>query len=356
MRVALAQRLLIRLRLECMRCLRLPGFVTALACVGALACASPAAEPTASTPSWTLLAEGLDSALISVWGSDERDVWVVGSDQGEGPLIAHFDGTAFERLASGTSGHLWWVFGFDAGPVFFGGANGTILRYADGAFSPMRTPSHDVTVFGLWGASPDAMWAVGGTEGGGAGAFAWRLDGDSWVSAVDFPTELAATHALWKAWGSADDDVWLVGTGGIAVHYDGTAFASENVGGGESLFTVHHAAGRFVAVGGGGTGLVFENAGTGWQRADGADLSGLVGVRVLDAEHAVAVGRFGSFVEERSGTWVEAEGNVGMETLHSIWADPSGGLWAAGGQLDVQPPTRGVLAYRGKHPPRAGLQ
>src|SRR4051812_18670991 len=113
-----------------MRCLRLPGFVMALASAGALACSSAATEPPAAgTQSWTLLAEGLDSALISVWGASERDVWAVGSDRGDGPLIEHFDGNAFERLASGTSGHLWWVFGFDAGPVFFAGANGTILRY-----------------------------------------------------------------------------------------------------------------------------------------------------------------------------------------------------------------------------------
>jgi hypothetical protein len=326
--------------------------------VGALACSSQATEPvdSAGAPAWTLVAEGLDSALISVWGSSAHDVWMVGSDRGGGPLVEHFDGSAFQRVDSGASGNLWWVFGFEAGPIFFGGAGGTILRYEGGTFSAMHTPRTDVTVFGLWGTAPDSMWAVGGVDGGGAGAFAWRLEGDEWLEATGFPDELVRDHALWKVWGSAEDDVWLVGTGGVAVHHDGASFSTENVGGGESLFTVHHAGGRFVAVGGGGTGLVFENTGAGWQRKDGADLSGLVGVHVLDAEHAVAVGRFGAFVEERAGQWVEAEGNVGMETLHSVWSDPDGGLWAVGGQLDVQPPTRGVLAYRGKHPPAGDLQ
>jgi hypothetical protein len=331
-------------------------FLTTLSCAGALACSSEAAPPAIAAPGWTLVAEGLDSALMSVWGTSDHDVWAVGSDRGTGPLVEHFDGNAFERLDSGASGHLWWVFGFEDGPVFFGGAGGTILRYADGAFSRMATPSDDVTVLGLWGTSPESMWAVGGAEGGGAAAFAWRLDDERWVPAADFPSELGASHALWKVWGSADDDVWLVGTGGVAVHYDGAGFTTQNVGGGESLFTVHYAAGRFVAVGGGGTGLVFENDGAGWQRVDAADLSGLVGVRVLDAEHAVAVGRFGAFVEERAGSWVEAEGNVGMETLHSVWSDPAGGLWAVGGQLDVEPPTRGVLAYCGTHAPRAEVK
>src|SRR6187401_1155953 len=90
---------------------RVPGFVMALSCAAALACSAQAAEPAgAAAPAWTLVAEDLESALISVWGSSERDVWAVGSDRGDGPLIEHFDGTRFARLDSGASGHLWWVF------------------------------------------------------------------------------------------------------------------------------------------------------------------------------------------------------------------------------------------------------
>src|SRR5262249_78689 len=160
----------------------------------ALACSSPATEPAAApSPAWSLVGEDLDSALISVWGSSERDVWAVGSDRGEGPLIEHFDAARFERLDTGATAHLWRAFGLEGGPVFFGGAKGTILRYADGAFSRMPTPSEDVTVFGLWGTSPASMWAVGGTDGGSAGAFAWRLDGEEWVAAPGFPAELAET-------------------------------------------------------------------------------------------------------------------------------------------------------------------
>jgi len=317
---------------------------------------STSGTPAPSASPWTLVGEGLDAALISVWGTSETDVWAAGSDAGDGPFVVHWDGTSFERRTTGTTGDLWWVFGFEGGPVFLGGANGTIVRYEGGEFTRMTTPSSDVTIFGLWGTAPDSMWAVGGTDGGASGAFAWRLTGDEWVPADHFPAELAKDKALWKVWGSADDDVWLVGTAGVAVHYDGSSFDAQNVGGGESLFTVHYGAGRFVAVGGGGTGLVFENRGSGWARVDDADLSGLVGVHVTDDHHAYAVGRFGAFVEEKNGHFVEAEDNVGMETLHSIWADPSGGLWTVGGLLDVSPPVRGVLAYRGAHPPHGVLQ
>ncbi len=328
----------------------------ALALLGAVAtaCAAEPSEPATSTAEWTIVEEELDSALISVWGSAWDDVWAVGGDRGDGagPLILHWDGKSLETLDSGSSGDLWWVFGFAGGPVFMGGAGGNILRYQDGEFSTTTTPSADVTVFGLWGSSAEDMWAVGGADGGADSAFAWRLDGDTWLEAPEFPAEIAADKSLWKVWGSAADDVWFVGTAGVALHWDGASFETTSVGGGESLFTVHYSEGRFVAVGGSAAGLVFENAGKGWQRADHDPLYALVGVHLVGADQGYAVGRFGAFVEERQGAWLEAEGPSTIRTLHSIWADPEGGLWTAGGELDVRPVVGGVLAYRGNHAPK----
>lgn len=320
----------------------------------ALACSTePPVEPQAS---WTLVAEALDSALISVWGSAEDDVWAVGGDRGSGPLILHWDGEQLVTVDSGAKGDLWWVFGFAGGPVFMGGAGGSILRYQDGAFSATTTPNSNVTVFGLWGSSPEDMWAVGGADGGADGAFAWRLQGDTWLEASGFPAELAADKSLWKVWGSEADNVWLVGSAGVAVHWDGASFQSTSVGGGESLFTVHGVEGRFVAVGGSASGLVFENAGSDWQRADHDPLYALIGVHMVGADQGYAVGRFGAFVEKREGAWREAEGPATIRSLHAIWADPVGGLWTVGGELDVKPVVAGVLAYRGNNPPKGVMK
>src|SRR5690606_16900636 len=108
------------------------------------------------------------------WGTSDSDVWTVGGDMrdGTGPLVMHYDGAAWERVETGQSdGDLWWVFGFDGGPVFMGGGGGVILRHEGGTFTVMDTPTTD-TVFGIWGASPDDMWAVGGTFD--TNGFAWR--------------------------------------------------------------------------------------------------------------------------------------------------------------------------------------
>lgn len=334
---------------------RAAAWFSSLVCSCAAAVASGCGNEEPSAPSWSLVHDGLDEALMSVWGTSEEDVWVVGSDTGKGPLVMHWDGSAWVRLNTGSSGNLWWVFGFDAGPVFMGGSGGVILRYEDGAFATLRTPTED-TVFGLWGASPDSMWAVGGSEGGGDRGFAWRLEGDEWVPVAALPSDEVRDKALWKVWGSGESDVWLVGSAGAAFHWNGMAVESFSFGGGESVFTVHEAGGRFAAVGGFATGLLFENDGSGWRRNDDSNLPGLVGVCLTPGGGGYAVGAFGTFVERRGDGWVQSDGPSTSETLHSIWVDPGGGLWTVGGQVQALPLMRGVLAYRGNHPPRGQLQ
>jgi hypothetical protein len=177
------------------------------------------------------------------------------------------------------------------------------------------------------------------------------------VAAPGFPADLTATQSLWKVWGASASDVWMVGTAAIALHWDGDAFTQQSLGGGESLFTVHHGGERFAAVGGFATGLLFENGGAEWESIAGSEpLPPLVGVALGSDGSGYAVGNFGAFVERDGSTWGEATGPATDETLHAIWIDPDGGLWAVGGQVQVFPLTRGVLAYRGTDAPTGTLQ
>src|SRR5262245_28226290 len=79
------------------------------------------------TASWQTLSTGEAGALLAVWGTSTRDVWVVGG-RGElagAPAILHLEGESWRRVDSGQRGlDLWWVFGFDGGDVFFTGAKG----------------------------------------------------------------------------------------------------------------------------------------------------------------------------------------------------------------------------------------
>jgi hypothetical protein len=324
-----------------------PWLLAAALAAALAACGSP------STPDWQVVARHMPSALLSVWGTSADDVYLVGGDanDGRGPAVLHFDGTSWTRLATGQVGNLWWVFGFPGGPVFMGGDGGMILRYQGGSFTRMAvqaTPSTG-TVYGIWGATPGDMWAVGGSPSGGSGAFAWRLQGDTWVAAPGLTVD-PARDALWKMYGRSAGDAWMVGTNGKVVRWDGVALTASTVAG-ESLFTVHADANRFVAVGGFGTGKILENDGSGWHDASPSGAPSFIGV-CLSSHGDYVVGQEGTVYQRSGSRWSAVKLGITLdEQLHSVWIDPSGGVWAVGGQVLTLPLTDGIVLHQGTQVP-----
>ncbi len=299
-------------------------------------------------PTWEVVQEELPGALLAVWGTSADDVWAVGADarDGSGPVVLHREGDDWVRVETGQSaGTLWWVHGFEGGPIYMGGEGGVILRYDGTAFEVMDTPG-TATVFGIWGASPTEMWAVGGapsTEG-----FVWRLRGDVW-EAETLPGDIASTSAMWKVNGTSAADVWLVGENGVALYWDGSTLTQEATGVGSSLFTVHQSGGRFAAVGGIANGVIVELEDDGWHNVTptGGLVPGLSGVCMGSGEFGVAVGLYGAVFTRGSDGWAEVDlGFYLDQNLHGAWIDPEGGVWAVGGQTLSSTLNEGVLIHR----------
>jgi hypothetical protein len=212
-------------------------------------------------PAWTVVAEGQPAALLSGWSSSATDVWVVGGDprDGTGPIVQHYDGVAWTKLDTGQRNvDLWWVTGFAGGPVFMSGSNGTILRYQNGVFEKLPTPGSFI-VFGMWGAAPDDVWAVGGNFGGGG--FAWRFNGSTWTAFPDVPTDITSQGTCWKVSGRSANDIWISATNGTTLHWNGATLDRMDVPVEVSLLSVAGNAERFVTVGGAFDGVLYENAG-----------------------------------------------------------------------------------------------
>lgn len=327
------------------------AWVCALLAAGVCLSCSDDSGPEPSGQRWSIVFQELDEAFISVWGTSETDVYAVGSDAGEGPLVLHYDGAGWQRLTTGSSGDLWWVHGFVGGPIFMGGAGGRILRYENGAFTGDPTPSTQ-TVFGIWGSSPNDVWAVGGA--GVDAAFAWRWDGSAW-SDVPLPPGVHEGVSLFKVWGRAADDVWLVGSEGAALHWNGSAFETASSATNSTLFTVHADGERFTAVGGQGKGVLVENDGSGWKDVTPAagkqPIYGMSGVCTRDGV-GYAGGEFGSVLERKDGAWRPVEHGLEVyDTLHAVWVDPAGGVWAVGGQVQSAPLTDGLMIHAGAEVP-----
>ena len=264
-----------------------------------------------------------------------------------GPTVFHYDGTTWNKLDAGvTNVDLWWVFGFANDTVFFGGSGGTILRYRAGVFEKLTTPTTDL-VFGMWGSSPDDVWAVGGQLTGRP--FVWRFQGTSFTPVSGVPAGLT-NGAVWKVTGRAADDVWMSCSQGLVLHWDGQTLSSEQVGGSEeSLFSIGCYSTGCVTAGTTVTnGVLYQNDnGQGWvsrvPTPDGPPWRGVTPT----GDNTYVVGMFGAVIHLTSNSWASDPHGLTSESLHSTWADADGSLFAVGGAFDQVPTTEGVLLYKG---------
>ncbi|MEZ4268362.1 MAG: vanadium-dependent haloperoxidase [Myxococcota bacterium] len=302
-------------------------------------------------PSWSLVASDLPSALLAVGGTSADDVWTVGADKGQGPLVLHFDGSAWTQVPTGQRGSLWWVHAFGPTEAVFGGANANVLLWKDGAFTRLPTPGlgrH--TVFGLWGESASDFYAVGST--GSANGFIWHYDGTTFHDLPlpdDIPVVDGDAPGLFKVWGDEQGHVWAVGARGLVLKStDGAAFVRVPTDTQATLFTVagHH--GRCVIVGGGAEAVVLEETETGFRHDDPADLGLLQGVAFNDAGVGYASGEGGALLERTETGWqaVDTGLTVAAQSLHAVWVDPAGGVWSVGGNV-LSSLDSGVIVRRG---------
>jgi hypothetical protein len=310
--------------------------------------------------SWAMVFQGLPGALISVDGTSAHDVWLAGADTRDkkGALVLHYDGKTWLRRATGIEADLWWVHVFAKDSVYFGGAKGTIAHYDGTAFTRMDTPGKS-TVYGIWGASEDEIWAVGGEPDVSPG-FVWRWDGKAWndMTAMLPPQKSgdAIRPALFKVWGQAADDLWIVGYEGTTVHWNGSAFEAADSGTDQPLFTVsgaHSGDPKFVTVGGDSSALILEGDGTHWHNVSPHDPQPpLVGVFVRSADQAYAVGDEGTVLQRQGAAWKLLDtGQDLFNPFHSVWVDPDGGVWCVGGDVQSATPSDGMMMHRGSAVP-----
>lgn len=166
----------------------------------------------------TPLASPLVNALTAVggtWGGDRHGQLYRWSSKGSASL-AELAGTSF---GDGVAG----VFGLSQSNIWAVGSSG-VPRQWDGT----RRRAHDVhgqyvtsdPMSAIWGAAPDALWAVG------TGAIA-HWNGSFWSKSA---APVAGT--LRAVWGTGPTDVWAVGE--VLMHFDGGSWSTVDAGLGDS--------------------------------------------------------------------------------------------------------------------------
>ena len=212
----------------------------------------------------------LSPVLLGVSVASTYDAWAVGT----GGYSAHWDGTTWRQVQTGTTVTLFGVWTSGA-ETYATGAGGTILRWNGATWVPEVSGTFEILT-GFAFAGPE-KWACGqaGTILLNAG-FGWS------TFASPVATNLIKMFALSR------HDIWAVGVGGVALHYDGISWTSTATGTTEDLFDVFGMTTNDVwAVGTNGTILHWNGAA--WSPAVSPTMSNLFSI-TGSAQGLIAVG------------------------------------------------------------------
>ncbi|HEX5133642.1 MAG TPA: hypothetical protein VFX92_14300 [Candidatus Krumholzibacteria bacterium] len=232
------------------------------------------------------------AALRSIWGRATDDVFAVG----ENGLIIHFDGTGWAAQPAGTPGRCNDVWGI-ASPGAYAVATdpasgaGRVLQYNGTAWSTM-TGRFDYGLNAVWAFDARSVF-VAGVDG-----YVARYDNRGWTALVPFATG----YAWLDAWGAAAADVFFVGEGGRAGHYQNGTLVVANTPVTETLRAVFgFAADDVWAVGDGGVMVHFD--GNAWTAAPPVTTGALRTAFAFDDGTAMALGDNGTVLRLEGGVW-----------------------------------------------------
>ena len=310
----------------------------------------------AQPPGWQVVFDhgALDRALLSVWGTSSKSVYVVGGplgNVGRESLVMHYDGSAWKDLHAGGSETFWWVSGTSDQDVWMVGENGRIAHFDGKTFTP-NASGVSATLWGVHAFSKTDVWAVGGTPGGtptDEDDIVLHFDGAAW-GRVALPG-LPLHASLFKVWGTSTDDLYVVGEAGTVWHKVGPDWTLESnppLAKG-TLFTIWGcSADEVYAVGGRD---ILRRDAAGWTRLDVTLTNGVNGVSCSPSTGVAAVGFGGLKRRLVDGQWFDDFVKDPHGDLHAVWADETGAFWAVGGDFVTPPmpnqPRSGTVARYG---------
>jgi hypothetical protein len=205
---------------------------------------------------------------------------------------------------------------------------------------------------GVWGASPDDVFVVGGAPGDGQ---LMHFDGTSWA-----PETVPESDLLVWVHGFGDE-VWAVGQSGSALRRRAGTGEAMVVGTAEDLWGVGGAAPDDVWIVGGAIGegapLVYHWDGTSFEQTPIAPEQNDRNARSIFKVYGVdgrvfAVGQGGLIVEWDGTAWMQmSAGAEADEDFVALWSDADGQVTAVGGRSSAQVATLEGNAWTTFTPP-----
>jgi len=310
-----------------------------------VACSSPS-EGTA----WT---EAFDASqvgwLLDTCGPAPDDLYAVGGTETTAAVM-HFDGTSWSPVTLGVAAPLLnWCHAFAKDDVTFVGNGGTVLHFDGASFTAQPTPTTQ-NLWGVWGASPDDLWSVGGDGLAAGQATLLHWDGATWSSVALPAMQKPNVNQLLKVWGTSASNVYVVGQSGEVMHWDGASWTEELVGASDDLVSLWGTGpDRIVAVGGRSNAIASVWDGSSWKTTTLAPTPGLNGVWMRAPGVAHVVGAYGTLgdLDLATMTLTTVTPPPTMLDFHSIFGDATGRVHAVGGNLaEANPASYQGLAWQ----------
>ncbi len=284
--------------------------------------------------------------------------YIVGGNPSEGLMLHDSgDGALVPVELPSPSGLLNWVHAFPDGTLVTVGYEGALFFKRPGGDWTRKNVDTAQQLWGVWGASPDDVWAVGGNgfSEGDAVLFHGSLED---LQPMEIELTRPNVNAWFKVWGSSANDVFIVGQKGAILRWNGSELKEEGAGLSDDLIGIWGTGpDRVAVVGGRNNGVAALWDGTEWRGLELSPVTGLNGVWMRgDTLHAVGVddGKVlrmsfatGLLLEEEDFLGINLEEARGVD-LHAIHGSDDGTVTSVGGNFVLQAgPYSGAVVSRG---------
>ncbi len=310
-------------------CLGIAGFtILHTTIAGTEPNSGPKGKEPAKAPGWSRMESTVSSDLRGIWGTSSTNIYAVGYDHSKaGGVILHFDGERWSRIEGGADNYLHAIWGTDKNNIYAVGYRPydvTFIRFDGSGWQRVIPQRRVIFLHGIGGTSSSDFHAIGYTQGSGG----FIIKGGKRFDPARLP-EIKPKHTILRGIWCAQKEAFVVGSGGVILHYNGTAWKQMKSPTRRTLQGIWGANRRNIfAVGQEGTILRFN--GRSWRSKKSKTTAFLCAIWGRNAKDIFAVGQGGTIIHFNGSKW-ETMPSGSTSFLQSVWGDAdSGDVFAVG--------------------------
>ncbi len=205
-----------------------------------------------------LLFPGHPHSLTAIHGFSANDIWAVGTDFQNYPntefrsLIIHYNGSNWELIENIDAPWCFSVWGTSSSNLFVGSDSGLILYYNGIVWKKQSTNTRS-QILSIWGISENEVFAIGGHNDyiqplDTTFYYFYEYDGQNWTvleSALDYPYAPKLPFGF-RLWGDEQNNLYSVGSDGLYKRENNSWLHLRD----ETFYTINGTAWNNIFVGG----------------------------------------------------------------------------------------------------------